>query len=134
MEGMRRIAIVVFGLLAAGSAAAAIAAPPAFRATLTVSTTRPAVEAKMTYVVRVTNAGGKPLAARLTIRIVDPFGGSHPVEFDDSTRLVRDIRFVGRFSDAVEWPQSAVGFPLKFQAVVKVGTSTRVLSRTITVR
>lgn len=127
-------ALAIVALLAVGSAATATAATPAFRATMTVSTTRPKVEATMTYVVRVTNAAGKPVAARLTVRIVDPFGGSHPVEFNDSTKLVRNIRFVGRFADAVEWPQSSVGFALKFQAVVTVGTSTRVLSRTITVR
>ena len=86
----------------------------------------------MFYTVKVADARGRPIVARLTVRIVDPFGGIHPVEFDARKAVIRRHRFKGRFRDRVEWPQSAVGFALKFQAVVTVGSRTRVLTRTIT--
>ena len=116
---------------ALGSQRGSAAAPP-FRASLKVSTTRPKVEAPMLYTVRVTNLAGRPVAARLTMRIVDPFGGVHPVEFDARKAPIRRHPFKGTFRDRVEWPLSAVGFPLKFQAVVTVGKRTRILSKTIT--
>jgi hypothetical protein len=123
---------LAFSVLALAAGNATAAAAPVFRASLKVSTTRPKVEAPMRYTVRVTDAARKPIAARLTMQIRDPFGGVHPVEFDSRKVFIKNHRFVGTFVDQVEWPQSAVGFGLKFQAVVRAMGVTRILSVTVT--
>ncbi|MBM3679626.1 MAG: hypothetical protein FJW96_17395 [Actinobacteria bacterium] len=131
---MKRFGIAVLVLLVPALAGLAAAASPAFKASLVVSTTRPKVEVPMTYTVRVTNSAGKPIAALLTMRIADPFGGLHPVEFNENTKLIRRHPFTGVFRNQIEWPLSAVGFTLKLQAVVTVKGQSRVVSRMITTR
>ncbi len=120
---------------AAGVAGAAVGTPSAaVDATLVISTATPKVEVPMRYWVTVTNAAGKPLAAKITVRIKDPFGGVHPVEFDTRKVAIVNHPIVGRFRDQVEWPQSAVGFALKFQVLVRIQGKTLTLTRTITTR
>jgi len=66
--------------------------------------------------VRVTDGAGKPLAARLTMRIV--FGGT-PVGKVDNGRV---YRFVGtwreRKGNEITWPAASRGQPLQFEAIV----------------
>jgi hypothetical protein len=96
-------------------------APAPFHATLKAYTHAPKVTAHWPYEVHVTDAAGHPLRARLTVQIVDPFGGIHPVEFDCCKRNIVDHPFRGVFRDRVEYPPEARGFKVTFRAIVKVG-------------
>src|SRR5256885_884934 len=99
-----------FGL-AALVAALALAAPAGgttalpFHATLKAFTHTPKVNAKWPYEVRVTDLHGRPLAARITVQLVDPFGGVHPVEYDCCKgKNIVDHPIKGLFREAVEYP------------------------------
>lgn len=83
------------------------------------------------YTVRVTD-GGKPVSARLTATIVDPIGGSHPVEFGKSTRTITNWPFKGVFRDFIIWPASSRGVPLKLKLVVRVGAVRRTIVYVVT--
>lgn len=109
-------------------------AATSFKATLTVATLTPKVNATWPYTVRVTDAKGKPLAATITVRIVDPLGGKHPVEFFDKKKDIVAFPIAGTFRDAVAWPASARGYPLKFQVLATAGGKTVILSKTVTVK
>jgi len=116
------------------AAAAPKPAATPFRAALTVLTLTPKVNAKWPYTVRVTDAKGVALAARITVRIVDPLGGKHPVEFFDRKKNIVAYPVKGTFKDAVTWPASARGYPLKFQVLVTAGGKTVTLTKTVTVK
>jgi hypothetical protein len=90
------------------------------RATLEAPTHTPKVDTKWTYTVRATDLREKPVKARLTVQVVDPVGGVHPVEFGDSQRSVVDHEFTGTFRDYVIWPsESAIpGIRLVFRCTV----------------
>ena len=106
--------------MAAFLAALALASSP-FKVTLTAPTHTPRVDVRWTYVVRAHDLAGKPLRARVTAQVVDPFGGVHPVEYGASTRKITNILFTGRFSDYVEWPSESRGFRLTFRVTVASG-------------
>jgi hypothetical protein len=127
---MRLLAIGFAVLAVAGAAPAATAV--AFRATLVAGTHRPAINTRWPYAVKVVNAKGKPLAARISVAVVDPLGTAHPTEFYASTKLVKNIPFRGTFRDAVKWPPESKGYPLTFRVTVKVGTGTKVLKYVVT--
>src|SRR5262245_40796442 len=74
-----RIAIVALAALL-GAAPAAQARQAALKVTLTAPGHTPTIGKRWTYSVHATN-GGKPAAARITAEIVDPIGGTHPVDF-----------------------------------------------------
>ena len=57
-----------------------------FKATLMGGGHAPAINTRWAYSVKVTDAKGKPLAARLTAVVVDPIGGVHPVEFFSNSK------------------------------------------------
>lgn len=97
--------------------ALAVAAP---QATLTAPGHTPKVDTHWIYVVHATD-GGKPVSARITAQIVDPIGGSHPVEFGKSTRTITNWPFKGVFRDFIVWPASSRGVPLKLRIVVRFG-------------
>jgi len=118
-------------LLVIAATALAVGAVP-FKATLTVGTHHPAINTRWPYVVRVVDAKGHPLRARISVAVVDPIGGVHPTEYYLSTKLVTNIPFRGTFRDAVRWPPESKGFPLTFRVTVTVGKAKRVLRYLVT--
>jgi hypothetical protein len=89
-----------------------------FKATLSAPTHHPKVNARWSYSVRVVGPAGKPLRARLTAQVVDPFGGTHPVEVGTSTKDIVRLPFKGTFRDFVQWPPESRGFRLTFRVAV----------------
>ena len=114
-------------LLAIAAAALAGAGVP-FKATLTAGTHHPAINTRWPYTVRVVDAKGKPLAARISVAVVDPIGGVHPTQYYLGTKYVTNIPFKGTFRDAVKWPPDSRGYPLTFRVTVKAGTAKKVLT------
>ena len=101
--------------------------------TLTAPTHSPKVKTRWYYAVRATLAG-KSALGKLTALIVDPIGGSHPVQFGSSTKNITNWPFSGRFRDFIIWPASSTGIPLKLRVVVKVGSASRTLTFAVTPR
>ena len=91
----------------------------------------PKINTHWNYAVRATR-NGKPVAGRLTEQIVDPIGGSHPVQFGKNTKNITNWRFNGVFKDYIVWPASSRGVPLKLRVVVRVGTTKRVVTYAVT--
>jgi len=117
---MRRIAALAVVLVAAGCGGHPAAKPkpalPPVNVTISSPTHQPRVNKPWPVTVRVTDGAGKPLAARLTMRIV--FGGT-PVGKVDNGRV---YRFVGtwreRKGNEITWPAASRGQPLQFEAIV----------------
>jgi hypothetical protein len=122
---MRLLAIAVAALAVSAIGAPAAVAP--FKATLSAGTHTPKVNTRWPYAVRVVDAKGKPLAARISVAVVDPLGTAHPTEYYASKKLVTNIPFKGVFRDAVRWPPESRGFPLTFRVTVKVASRSVVL-------
>ncbi len=119
-------------LLAAVAAAGAFAAAPV-HATLSAPTHYPKVSTHWNYAVHVTR-NGKPVAARITVQIVDPLGGVHAVQFGSTTKNVTRWPVHGTFRDYVIWPPSSRAIPVTFRVTVVAGTFRRVLRYSITAR
>ncbi len=111
------------------AAALALAAAP--KMTLSAPTHTPRVGARWAYAVRVTDARGKLLRARLTVQVVDPFGGTHPVELGNTKRKIVDHPFTGVFRDFTLWPPESRGFSLVFRVVVTAAGVTRRLDYSV---
>lgn len=121
---MRLIALVASALAVTATS---------FKATLTAGTHHPAINTRWPYSVRVVDAKGHPLRARISVAVVDPIGGVHPTLFYVSdTKYVTNIPFRGTFRDAVKWPPESKGYPLTFRVTVKVGTAKKVLKYLVT--
>ena len=110
---------MVLACVTALVAPASTSAAPPFRATLTAPTHTPKVNVHWRYAITVTDLKSKPIRARLTVQVVDPFGMAHPVEFGTSTRNIVNWPFVGVFRDFAVWPPESRGFRLTFRAIVK---------------
>ena len=104
------------------------AAAPAFKATFTASTHTPKVNAKWFYVVRAIDLHGKPVKARITSQILDPYGGVHAVQFGATKKLIINRPFSGVFRDYVQFPPESQGFKLTFRVIVKALGGQRVLT------
>src|SRR5262245_34841290 len=101
--------LVLLGLAAAGcgsskeSSSTTAAVPPQPHpaparhvvARLTAPTHTPKVGTRWPYSVRVTSRAGKPLPARITVQIVDPVGGVHPVQLGVTKVNIVRHPFVG---------------------------------------
>ena len=124
---------IVATLIAAGTLAGGALAATGLRATLTAATHTPKVGVHWHYSVHAT-IGGKAARARVTVQIVDPLGGKHPVGFGAKKGNVTRIPFRGVFRDFVVWPKSSVGFPLLFRVTVTDGKAKRVIDFKVTVR
>jgi len=118
-------------LLAIAATAVAVTVAP-FKATLTVGTHHPAINTRWPYAVKVVDAKGRPLRAKISVAVVDPIGVAHPTEYYLSKKLVTDIPFRGAFRDAVRWPPESKGYALTFRVTVKAGTATKVLKYSVT--
>jgi hypothetical protein len=115
------LALALLVAAAAAAAAGTQAATLPFKATLKAPTADPKVNVRWWYTLRVTNLAGKPIAARITVEIVDPIGGVHPVEFSWSkTKTITNWPFKGTFRDGIKFPPESQGFPLTIRYTVKV--------------
>lgn len=108
---MRLIAALVVSLALAGAAAAA-----PIKVTITAANHAPKVNVTWKYSVKVVDASGKPVAAKLSLAVIDPVGGVHPVEFLKKKKYVTKFPISGVFSDAIIWPPASVGYVLKLRA------------------
>ena len=119
-------------LFAIAATALAVTAAP-FKATLTAGTHHPVINTRWPYAVKVVDAKGKPLRARISVAVVDPIGGVHPtLYYVSTTKYVTNIPFRGTFRDAVKWPPESKGYLLTFRVTVKVGTAKKVLKYLVT--
>jgi hypothetical protein len=108
-----------------------VAHPPRlkFMARLVAATHTPKVNTRWPYSVHVATPGGAPLKATITVDIVDPVGGVHPVEFGARKQNVVRYPFTGTFRDWVIWPpRSAVGVPLVFRTTLHTARGTTALT------
>jgi hypothetical protein len=103
-----------------------------FKATLTTAGHTPKVNSRWAYAVKVNNAAGKPIAARITVQIKDPFGGVHAVEFFNRKKNIVNVPIKGAFRDAANWPPESRGVPLTFRVSVTAAGSRRILTYTVT--
>jgi hypothetical protein len=127
-----RVLAIAGAALAVTATALAVTTSP-FKTTLTAGTHHPAINTRWPYAVKVVDANGKPVAARITVAVVDPIGGVHPtLYYVSTTKYVTNIPFKGTFRDAVKWPPEAKGYPLTFRVTVKVGTAKKVLKYVVT--
>jgi len=112
-----RLMAVVLGLLVVSPLQVVLTAPGH----------TPKVGTRWSYSVRATWQG-KPVAARLTAEIVDPIGGSHPVQFGTTTKNVVNWPFKGEFRDFIIWPRSSRGIPLKLRITVRTAAAKKIVT------
>jgi hypothetical protein len=130
----RILALLVFALLlvpAAGTAG--VVAPPkvVFRA----PTHTPKVNVRWPWSIAVSTQAGSPLAATISVAIVDPLGGVHPVEYDCcKKKFITNVRIRGRFADKVIYPLASKGFRVVFRVTVKTALGRRVVDYWIKAR
>jgi hypothetical protein len=105
-----------------------------FHATLSASTHTPKASAKWWYTVRARDLAGHPIRAALTVQIADPFGGVHPVAYDDTKKNIVRRPFDGTFRDYVQFPADSRGFKLTVRITVWAKGSKVVLSYWIKAR
>jgi hypothetical protein len=113
------------------SAGAVVAAAAPLRVTVSAPGHAPKVNTRWNYSVKVTQSG-KLVPAKISEAMVDPIGGSHPVEFGTSTKNITNWAFNGVFKDFIIWPASSRGIPLTLRITVKVGAATKVVEYTVT--
>jgi hypothetical protein len=136
---VRRIAAPLLVLVAAGCGSSHSTAttrphraPSAFHAVLHAPTHTPKAGKPWLYSVRVTDAQGRPIRARITMRVL--FGGV-PVGKVDSGKT---FSFVGTWrepkSSPLIWPARSRGRPLTFEALVTARGQTKRLDYTVNVK
>jgi hypothetical protein len=107
-------------------------AAASFRAVLHAPTHTPKAGKPWLYSVRVTDSQGRPIRARITMRVL--LGGI-PVGKVDSGKT---FSFVGTWREPKDspliWPARSRGHPLTFEAVVTARGKTKHLDYTITVK
>ena len=107
-------------------------APLPFRAVLHAPTHIPKAGKPWLYSVRVTDLQGRPIRARITMRVL--FGGV-PVGKVDSGKT---FTFVGTWREPkgspVIWPARSRGHPLTFEAIVTARGATKRLDYTVNVK
>ena len=113
------------------TAAVAVVAP--IHVTVQAATHTPRINTHWTYTVRATR-DDKPAPGKITVQIVDPIGGVHPVEFGANTKKVTKVPIRGTFRDYMIFPASARGIPLKIRVTVVVGTGRSVVNYAVTPR
>ncbi|MGE5273004.1 MAG: hypothetical protein ACM3QU_04420 [Verrucomicrobiota bacterium] len=124
----RILGLLVFALLlvpAAGTAGTDAAPRMVFHAT----THTPKVNARWPWSIVVTTPAGRLLRATISVAIVDPIGGVHPVEYGCCKgKFITNVQTRGRFADYVQYPLSAKGYKLTFRVTVKTRLGTRVVN------
>jgi len=76
--------------------------------------------------------GGRPVRGLITEQIVDPIGGTHPVQFGSGKKIIKNWPFKGVFRDYMIWPKSSRGVPLTWRITVVVGKAKRVVNYKVT--
>jgi hypothetical protein len=125
-----RLTTLVLGA-ALAVAVAAHGASDAVKVTLAAPTHSPRIVVKWPYTVRAT-AAGKPAAGKITVQIVDPLGGVHPVELGDTKKTIVRRPFRGVFRDFVRWPAESRGLLLTFRVTVIAGGKRKVIAYRVT--
>jgi len=118
-------------MVAATLATLALGGAGTLHVTFTGSGHAPKINKHWPFSVKAT-VGGKPAKAKLTMQIVDPIGGVHPVERGPSTQLIRNWPFTGVYRDYMIFPASSRDIPLKLRATVTSGTQKKVVTYTVT--
>ena len=107
-----------------------------YTATVTATGHTPKIDTTWAYRVKVVDAAGKPLAARISIVVVDPVGGLHPVHRyrpgGARGKAITNLPITGGFSDAVRWPLEAKGYPLAFRVIVNAAGARRTITYRLT--
>jgi hypothetical protein len=103
---MKRLAVTTLVAVVTIAVPVALASAP-FKASITAPTHTPKVSTKWYYVIRATSLQGKPIAARLTMQIMDPTGQVHPVQYAATKKNITNWPFTGRFRDYIIWPPSS---------------------------
>jgi hypothetical protein len=120
-------------LAAAGAAVVLAASAAAPAVTLKASGHTPETGAHWLYSVSA-RSDGKVAAGRLTVQIVDPIGGVHPVDYGSTTKPVTNWPFKGSFHDFVIWPAASRGIPVTLRVTVTVGSAKKVIAYHVTPR
>jgi len=124
----RALALLVFAvlLLPVAGTAGSSAAP---RVVLRATTHTPKVNARWPWSIVVTTTNGKLLPATISVTIVDPIGGVHPVDYGCCKgKFITNVKTKGRFADYVQYPLSSKGFKLTFRVTAKTRLGSRVVS------
>jgi hypothetical protein len=122
-----RARLLALVILALALVPAAAAAPP--KVVLQAPTHTPRINVRWPWSIAVSTAAGKPLAATISVAIVDPIGGVHPVAYDCcKNRFITNVRIKGRFADKVIYPLAAKGYRVVFRVTVKTALGRRVVS------
>ena len=119
-------------MLAALAAATVVAASPV-KVTVTAPGHTPQVGVRWNYSVTAT-IGGRQVKGLITEVIVDPIGGTHPVQFGTGTKVIKNWPFKGVFRDFMQWPKSSRGVPLTWRITVVAGKTRRVVNYKVTPR
>jgi uncharacterized cupredoxin-like copper-binding protein len=90
--------------------------------TVTAATHAPRVKTRWHYAVHVTRAG-RAVAGKISVRVVDPTGKTHPVTLGTSTKKLVNHPIKGVFRDFIVWPASSRGVPLKLRITAVAGTA-----------
>ena len=125
--------VLATSILALVLVPAAAAAPP--RVVFHAPTHTPRINVRWPWSITVSTAAGKPLAARISVAIVDPIGGVHPVEYDCCKgKFITNVRIKGRFADKVIFPLASKGYRVMFRVTVKTALGRRVVNYWIQAR
>ena len=86
------------------------------------------MNARWPWSIVVTTAAGKPVAGRVSVAIVDPLGGVHPVDYGCCDgKFITNVKFKGRFADYVRFPLTSKAFRIVFRVTVRSARGTRVV-------
>ena len=127
-------ALLVFALLLVPAAATArsTAAP---RVAFHAATHTPKVNVRWPWSITVSTQTGKPLAATITVVVIDPLGGVNPVEYDCCKgKFITNVKIKGRFADKVIYPLASRGYRVVFRVTVKTALGRRVVNYWIKAR
>ncbi|HEY2372126.1 MAG TPA: hypothetical protein VGH82_06225 [Gaiellaceae bacterium] len=117
-------------MLAAFAAAALLTAAPV-KITVTAPGHAPPVGVRWNYSVAAT-IGGRQVKGLITEVIVDPIGGTHPVQYGTTKKIIKNWPFKGVFRDFIVWPKSTRGIPVTWRITVVIGQAKRVVNYKIT--
>lgn len=111
--------LALAGILLALAPAATALVP--FKATLKAPAANPQVDVKWWYSIKATDLKRRPIRATLTGKVIDPFGGVHPLDYGPSEPEVpiTNRPFRGTFRDYITFPPESRGFVLTLRWTVK---------------
>jgi hypothetical protein len=96
-----------------------LSAAAPFRAVLGAPTHTPRVNAKWRYTVRASDLRGSPIRATITVEVIDPFGGVHPAQYDNTNKNIVNRPFTGVFRDYNQFPPESRGLKLTLRVIVR---------------